>query len=457
MSLLFYRHAKEEGSTRPSLTEDEYASYLKKGESLRGKALEGLGFEDIVKNETLPPCSLNDFMDYLVYVERKAENLQFLLWYCDYVQRWSHLPQSKKDLSPTWNSSKTASVRPSHCRSSSLGRSSSQIDRILSILDQRAPRHDSGASTSNKSHNRSDSASTNFSWPRTPTAGVEKQTSTQWQPLSAQPFREEIRQIAQHYISTHGPRSLNLTEVDRTACMLAIQSTTHPSALLPAFAAAEAVLRGGSHPNFIQWSVCNSNRPRVFFTRALGVVLIFLALSLTAVLCLTRLNPLFRVSAAPLWCVGLFICLTSRRGVCAILHWQYKRDLRPWEQAVDHEDPETAGALEGAGQEEWHPNFQGSGRHKRNDSTLSCSRVDPLRKESLRTFGASNRYNEEAWVAAYQKKPVWRRVFEQSVAIQNTHLRMAQDRVVFHAMLLASLLTVGLTAGSVVIPSAAIL
>lgn len=39
-------------------------------------------------------------MDYLVYVEHSAENLQFYLWYQDYVRRWNTLPASRRALSP---------------------------------------------------------------------------------------------------------------------------------------------------------------------------------------------------------------------------------------------------------------------------------------------------------------------------------------------------------------------
>lgn len=39
-------------------------------------------------------------MDYLVYVEHSAENLQFYLWYKDYERRWNALPASQRALSP---------------------------------------------------------------------------------------------------------------------------------------------------------------------------------------------------------------------------------------------------------------------------------------------------------------------------------------------------------------------
>jgi hypothetical protein len=39
-------------------------------------------------------------MDYLVYIEHNAENLQFFLWYKDYCARFEALPEGEKTLSP---------------------------------------------------------------------------------------------------------------------------------------------------------------------------------------------------------------------------------------------------------------------------------------------------------------------------------------------------------------------
>lgn len=41
-------------------------------------------------------------MDFLKYVEHSAENLQFYLWFKDYVQRFESLPKSERDLAPEW-------------------------------------------------------------------------------------------------------------------------------------------------------------------------------------------------------------------------------------------------------------------------------------------------------------------------------------------------------------------
>lgn len=41
-------------------------------------------------------------MNYLVYIEYSAENLQFFLWYRDYLKRFNELPSSEQVLAPEW-------------------------------------------------------------------------------------------------------------------------------------------------------------------------------------------------------------------------------------------------------------------------------------------------------------------------------------------------------------------
>ena len=39
-------------------------------------------------------------MNFLVYIEFSAENLQFYLWFRDYVKRFNNLPEVEKSLAP---------------------------------------------------------------------------------------------------------------------------------------------------------------------------------------------------------------------------------------------------------------------------------------------------------------------------------------------------------------------
>lgn len=41
-------------------------------------------------------------MDFLQYIEHDAENLQFYLWFRDYVKRFASLPETEARLAPEW-------------------------------------------------------------------------------------------------------------------------------------------------------------------------------------------------------------------------------------------------------------------------------------------------------------------------------------------------------------------
>jgi hypothetical protein len=43
-----------------------------------------------------------EFMNYLIYVEHSAENLQFYLWHQNYVKRFEEAPTSDRALAPEW-------------------------------------------------------------------------------------------------------------------------------------------------------------------------------------------------------------------------------------------------------------------------------------------------------------------------------------------------------------------
>jgi L-rhamnose mutarotase len=46
--------------------------------------------------------TVRDFMNYLIFIEHSAENLQFFLWYRDYERRFRDADTSDKSLAPEW-------------------------------------------------------------------------------------------------------------------------------------------------------------------------------------------------------------------------------------------------------------------------------------------------------------------------------------------------------------------
>lgn len=263
-----------------------------------------------------------------------------------------------------------------------------------------------------------------------------------------------MSRIVRHYISTSGPRQLNLTHADRIACIQAVEHTTHPSALLPAFIAAETLLKGQCHPNFVKWSISNSSRPRVIFGRFLAAALVMLGLGLDAALILSSLSRFLRLIPALFFFVGTLFYLASRHGMCVILHWNYKRNLRPWEQFADEDftapspsPPDADKTREYDDDEKRPPSSPSSSMTRLADNT------DPLREPSLQSLGGANdMFGSEPWVGAYQQKSTWRKIFEVSITTQNKHVRAMQDRIVRRAVLWSGLISLALTAGALAAP-----
>ena len=208
----------------------------------------------------------------------------------------------------------------------------------------------------------------------------------------------------------------------------------------------------------------NSNKPHLIFLRVFGILLILFGLGLDALLILSKLPNYFRFLSILLLWPGFSILVSAACGVCIFLYLRNLRDLRPWEQFGDQEhtttpadDPELglpAPALlkgeAGPGEESIIP---AGGIPRRGSASSTFSRVDPLRKSSLQTFGPANDYRAEPWVKCYAGKPVWRKMFETAAPVQNRSLRRLHGQTVSLAVVWGALVSTVIAAGSLFIPS----
>ena len=184
------------------MSDVEAVLQLDKARASRRKIPTGLTFDKLVKNQTasvrtkspgclvlyislaynnlIKPCSLNDFMDYLVYVEHNAEVLQFFLWYCEYIRRWSHLEPKQKELSPVWDAEKARKkprsryITYSHKRAK--GEKMNKIITIMELADQNKRRKNSEASELSL-HSRDGSSTTSVPSRRPSTASTSSTTT----------------------------------------------------------------------------------------------------------------------------------------------------------------------------------------------------------------------------------------------------------------------------------------
>jgi hypothetical protein len=261
-------------------------------------------------------------------------------------------------------------------------------------------------------------------------------------------MREEISRVMCHYLAFNAPRELNLSHKDRALCLHALQHTTHPSALQPAVTIAEAALRGQSHPNFIRWSICNGNKPRVFFVRTMGVTHIAFGFIIAIVLTLSRASRWWRIFATPVWWIGISTMVASYKGLCVILHKSHARNLHPWEQDVGSELGETRRS---SCQSVTNWSVQRADRTRQSDKIMKGDAVS-FQHSSRLTFGPKNSFDQESWVEKYQRKTVLQRVFDQSTWTQDDTLRALQDKIVLGANVWALIITIVLTVVFVALP-----
>ena len=220
--------------------------------------------------------------------------------------------------------------------------------------------------------------------------------------VTAQPYRDEINRVITTYIKVGSPRELNLSERERAAILRALQHTTHPSALRAVAISVEYSLRRQAHPNFIRWTICNGNRPRVVFARGLGIAGILFGFLADLLITLSRANRAWRVLPFLAWFIGISTLIAAWKGMCVVLHGMHHRHLRPWELFEDEEDE----ALDE--------------KMRSYESLVSESR---------------NSFEDEPWIATYQKRNVVRKVFDREVWVQEPALRQIQDTIFLQSVI----------------------
>jgi hypothetical protein len=182
----------------------------------------------------------------------------------------------------------------------------------------------------------------------------------------------------------------------------ALQNTTHPSAFGPAKTSVEYSLRKQSHPNFIRWTICNGNKPRVVFARGLGIAGIIAGILADLLITLSHASRPWRVIPFIAWFIGIATLIAAWKGMCVVLHGMHHRHLRPWELFSDEPDDVVDEKVTS------------------HDSLVSQSK---------------NSYEDEPWIAKYRKRNMIRKIFDREIWIKEPALRQIQDTIFLQAIL----------------------
>lgn len=102
--------------------------------------------------------------------------------------------------------------------------------------------------------------------------------------------------------------------------------------------------------------------------------------------------------------IGISTLIAAWKGMCVVLHGMHHRHLRPWELFASDDEPENY------------------------DTKLESM-------DTLGSHGSSNSWEDEPWVAKYEKRNVIRKIFDREVWIQEPALRQIQDTIFIQAIL----------------------
>ncbi|KAK7514999.1 regulator of G protein-like protein [Phyllosticta citriasiana] len=457
MSILFYRRPSYVQRPNGPITNTECQRYVDRTTGGTRGIPEELSFENVIGNKALPPCTLRDFMDYLVYVTHDAENLQFHLWLQDYRQRFNALKPERKALAPEWKweeitpEEKAAQVASAESGTSPKPHDAFSPSNMKATLKEaysqaRSPEPTISSASLSSAHGQPVLTEEST---RELRDEANAQAGLKWQAFSVQPLRQEIDRVIAHYIAPGSPRELNLSGRDRSDVLHALQHTTHPSAFDRVAKMVEAILRGHAHPNFVRWSICNGNKPRVFFVRTMGVSHMAFGLIIGLLLALSRASRWWRIFMWPVLFIGLTTMIAAYKGLCVILHRGHNRTLKPWEDldssTLDDEEATiaSAGANSGATNVPTSPTsptgFRPNGGR-------------PSYSPSFDAFGNRNSFGEEAWVDAYKHRPFVRKIFDHETWVQEESVRVVQDKIVRQSQAWSLLLTTVATIVFVAVP-----
>ncbi|KAL8964237.1 MAG: hypothetical protein Q9183_004594 [Haloplaca sp. 2 TL-2023] len=358
---------------------------------------EALSFDRIIDGGTCPPCTTRDFMNYLIYIEHAAENLQFFLWYRDYTKRFQQLSTNEQNLAPIWTIEQAeAQALAMKDSSNPMKTISPETAAIFQGSDFGTPKINAVEPGKGNPFNTP---------PMTPDNGPRESMAP-----SEYPWSDSGSTLRSGFKASHDKKAAGAFEAadERAALLHALAVTTHPTAFRQVIHTVEWTLRHQAHQNFIRWSICNGNRPRVIFARGLGVSCILFGILAAVLIVLSDAGRGWRVLSAIGFFLGVSTLVAAWKGMCVVLHGMHHRHLRPWELFAEDDDASS--------------DFE-------------------MKKDSFDSVGSSNSYEDQPWVAKYQKRNILRKILDREVWIQEPALRQIQDTIFVQAILGSLLVT----------------
>jgi hypothetical protein len=276
--------------------------------------------------------TLKGFLNYLIHDELSAENLQFLLWYMDYSNRFT----KSGAASPVWT------VEDQKEAVQALSRSAPVVAATIPRASEDlwgGPMGEDSSSTAARSR-----ATTPHARSRATTPYAHSNTATtpmpQMMPIAKEtlPFRAEVERVLANYIHEGAPRELNLNSATKNGLKAAVKRTDHPSIFNEVIKEVKRSLETQGFPNYIKKALENVNSARRACALCIGAFLVSCGVLGLIFSSLGHWNRGWRFLNAIVIVPGFATYYAGNKGMCVVLHGLGHYQIKQWELFEDAED-----------------------------------------------------------------------------------------------------------------------
>ncbi|KAF5387870.1 hypothetical protein D9615_000839 [Tricholomella constricta] len=291
---------------------------------------------DLLAGETCAPISLADFENYLTFVEYSVENLQFLVWFQDYRERYLRSPHTQANPAREYVEFGAPNRAQTERRAAeSLAKLAEAGKEDFVGLSYLKSPDDAVSPTS--SSLMLPPHYTQLTLP--PLAFTVSKTNDPGSHM----FRTECLRAVATFLSPGATKELPLEAIVRDTAIRNLSLDFHPDVFLPVYEEIYNLLERCSLPRFLAIASANINLPKQIYWYSIGVVNITLGL-LIALLLITMLptppeaNRAWRIFAVGFCSIGTTQCYSAWRGYCSQIWMRGTTQLRVWEmQEMDAE------------------------------------------------------------------------------------------------------------------------
>jgi hypothetical protein len=259
---------------------------------------------------------------YLAYAENTLQDLQFVVWYQQYRQRFLGLPHELQATSPPPFKTEFSLDTPVSPRSSGPLVPISPISARWEPITPLAP----VASTAAVHRASFASGATTAADPRS--------SSLSSRPLL--PFADECARVVATFFRPSAKKELALHADVRDAVVRNLVHSTHPDVFAPAYEEIYASLNATALPRFLASATTNINRPKQLLGVFTGLGLLLLAIVLLFILIFAvpvppQRNRAYRLLVVIPAAASAYSFALAARGFCPKVGGRGNRQLRAWE------------------------------------------------------------------------------------------------------------------------------